>query len=241
MSEALLVFPAGLAAYTGWQVLRTGRLVRIGEKIAAASVPFSRTINQATLHILVVGDSSGSGIGATHPALSLAGLVGEKYKDADVVNVAVTGAKTRDAVSQLQAMPGSFDLIVILVGGNDIVYFTPYHQLSKDLGTALMIACEKGKHVLLSPTGNVGDVLLFPAPVRWILARRSRAIRQLFTEQVAAAAGDVRYADLYREGAADPFFVDPKKYFAADLFHPSDAGYADWFSVVSLQLDHFRL
>ncbi len=241
MSAYLLVLPAGLAVYTGWQAWRIGRLMRVAEKLAAASLPFSRTVHQATLRILVVGDSSGLGIGASTAASSIAGLIGEKYTQANVVNVAVNGARTNDAVRQLQATPGTFDLIVVMVGGNDIVHFTPHEQLRRELGTVLALASRKAKHVLFSPTGNVGDVLLFPAPVRWILARRSRAIRRLFTEQVAAAAGDVRFADLYREGGADPFVVHPQRYFAADLFHPSDAGYADWFNVISSQLDHFRI
>lgn len=234
------VIVVALLAYFMHEYRRSARLIVIGEAMAAATVPFSRQLSNPTLRIAMVGDSTGVGTGASAPEFSLAGLTANKYPTASLVNVAVNGARTAAVIGQIAKLDGQFDLILIDVGGNDNVRFTNYNQLEADLQRVLKAATAKSPRVLLTTTGNVGTVPLLPWATRWIFARRSRAIRQLFMEAVQATNGDVRYTDLYRDRSFDPFALDPRKYYARDLFHPSDAGYADWFSFISKQLDSFE-
>ena len=51
----------------------------------------------------------------------------------------------------------------------------------------------------------------------------------------------MRYIDLFREHDKDPYYGNPEYYYAADLFHPSTAGYADWYSIIGPALDGLQL
>jgi len=192
------------------------------------------------MRIAVVGDSTGVGAGTSAPQYSLAGLLGAKYPQAEVVNVAAISARTWQVIEQIKQLTGHFDLLVINVGGNDNVHFTSYIKLESNIKHVLGLAVRKASQVLLTTPGNVGTVPLLPWALRWIFTLRSRFIRQLFIDAVHATNGNVQFVDLYRDASYDPFALEPTKYYAADLFHPSDAGYADWFSFINKQLDEFE-
>ncbi len=235
----ILLFVLGGVAI--WQFVLTRHFINIGEKLAAKATAFSRKSENAKLHILFVGDSSGVGTGTSSPLTSIAGLVGKRYPEAEILNMSINGARTKDVISQLKNTAGKYDLIMIHVGGNDNVRFTNYDQLAKDIRQALDLALSKSNQVLLTTTGNVGTAKLLPASSRWIFEQRSRRIRTIFMQQVAASQGNIRYTDLFRERSDDPFARDPQKYYAADMFHPSDAGYLDWFTLMEKELNNFSL
>ncbi len=236
----LLIILGLIFLYVTYERQRVLHLISVGEKIARSATPFSRQLPKASLRIGIVGDSTGVGAGASATEYSLAALIGAKYPQAEVVNVAAISARTWQVIEQIKQLPGHFDLIFINVGGNDNVHFTTYSQLDSDIKHVLQLAVSKASHVLLTTPGNVGTVPLLPWALRWIFTIRSRFIRRIFITAVDATNGDVQFVDLYRDASYDPFALDPKKYYAADLFHPSDAGYADWFSYISKQLDSFR-
>lgn len=239
MRTVLWIVLVVLFVYVAFQVARSWRLIRVGERLADQAVPFARVLPQPSLRILVAGDSTGVGTGASVPKASLAGLVGTKYPTASVTNVAVNGAKAHDVIAQLERDQGTYDLVMVHVGGNDTVRFTDVDALRKDIRSVLDLAARKGRRVLLTSTGNVGTVPLFPAPTRWILDRRTRRVRSVLMEEVARSGQNVRYTDLFREKPQDPFAIDPDTYYAGDSFHPSDAGYRDWFGIIEKQLDAF--
>lgn len=226
--------------YVAFERRRVLYLISVGERIAKTAIPFSRHLPQASMRIAIVGDSTGVGAGTSAPQYSLAGLLGAKYPQAEVINMAAISARTWQVIEQIKQLSGSFDLILINVGGNDNVHFTGYRQLESAIRHVLQLAVSQASHVLLTTPGNVGTVPLLPWAIRWIFTIRSRFIRLIFIAAVEATNGDVRFVDLYRDASYDPFALDPKKYYAQDLFHPSDAGYADWFSFISKQLDSFK-
>jgi lysophospholipase L1-like esterase len=230
-----------LLGYGLQQYWRTQKLIRIGVKLATDTVPYSRIQPDGQPRILIVGDSTGVGVGASSPQTSIAGLVGEKYPRAEIINVAVSGAKIADVPKQLATIPDkSFDIVMLHMGGNDVVRFTRYAKIETGLAEVLALAHAKGNYVLLTSTGNVGTVPLLPPLSRWIFERRTRRVRELCITSVAKSqASTTRFTDLFRERAQDPYAQNPDKYYAADKFHPSDAGYADWFTFISSELDNF--
>lgn len=237
MRNIFWIVVAVLVAYAVFQIARSFRLIRVGEGLASRAVPFARELGEPSFRILVAGDSTGVGTGASGPEASLAGLTGNKYPAASVTNVAVNGAKAHGVIAQLNQDEGTYDLVLLHVGGNDTVRFTDLEALRRDIRTILDLAVKKGSRVLLTSTGNVGTVPLFPAPTRWILDRRTRSVRSILVEEVALSGQNVRYTDLFREKPQDPFALDPATYYAADQFHPSDAGYRDWFGLMERELD----
>ncbi len=237
----LLALLGIILLYVTYERQRVLHLISVGEKIAKSATPFSRPLPKASLRIAIVGDSTGVGAGTSAPQYSLAGLLGAKYPQAEVVNVAAISARTWQAIEQIKQLTGHFDLIFINVGGNDNVHFTSYIKLESNIRHVLQLAVSKASHVLLTTPGNVGTVPLLPWALRWIFTIRSQFIRRIFITAVEATNGDVQFVDLYRDASYDPFALEPKKYYAQDLFHPSDAGYADWFLFISKQLDSFEL
>ncbi len=239
MRGSLLIGGALLIIYSVTQVLRTQQLIKVGEKMAAETVAYTRHVGDPAFTILFIGDSTAVGVGASTPEKSIAGLVANRYPDSEIVNNGVSGAKAVDVLEQIKQIDTSYDLMMIHVGGNDVVRFTSLDDFRNSIRTILELAKQKAPQVLLTSTGNVGTVTLFPAPTRWIFDRRSRSIREILIDEVARAGEGVRYTDLFRERPQDPFAEDPKAYYAKDQFHPSDAGYADWFSLMDVQLDQF--
>lgn len=243
MRIILLVLVIAVVLFIVAQIVRTRHFIKVGENLVTETTPFAKSNSQAETRILMVGDSTAFGVGASSPEHSLAGLVAVKYPTAEIINVGVSGAKTGDALTQLEGIEdGSFDLVMLHIGGNDVVRFTSYKEFTNDLQELVALAERKGTHVLLTSTGNVGTVPLFPAGTRWIFGQRSQKVREIMMSLVAEKdPTTVRYTDLFRDRAIDPFALEPKKYYAADFFHPSDAGYADWFTFISAELDVFSL
>lgn len=240
MNTFLVILAVLILSYIGWHVVRTAYFIRVGRKLAHQSAPFSRKLKGAIMRVLVIGDSSGVGVGASHPARSLVGLLGQHLEGSAIVNHAENGACIRDALRQLKKTRGVFDFIFIFIGGNDVVDFTPLAAIRTDFQKLLALAGRKGAHILLVTTGDIGDVLLFPAPIRWILSLRSHRVHDVLLRQILRSTSPIHYADPFGDDVVDPFALNPKKYLAPDLFHPNDAGYAAWFDLVSRELHRIR-
>jgi len=86
-----------------------------------------------------------------------------------------------------------------------------------------------GVPVVLLGVPDMGSIARFAQPLRAIAGRRGRHLDAV-VRQVAAVTGAV-HVDL--AGATGPAFRhDPRRYFSADDFHPSDAGYGLWADAV---------
>lgn len=230
-----------LTVYLINRFLHSKYYIEQGYKMAAKTVAFSRDLLAPEIKILVVGDSTGLGVGASSPQTSVTGMIGKRYPKATIHNRSINGAKANNVIRQLKHADGGYDLVMIHVSGNDVVKMTPFHAYKKNIKTVLDLAKTKGKYVLLIPTGNLGTVRIFPLPIRWLLEFRTRKIRVFSIAAVAKAGEQVGYVDFFVEKAVDPFYLDPGQHFAVDRFHPSDAGYAKWMPGINQALDHFKL
>ncbi len=230
-----LFIAVALALLVGADYLATKRLINIGRVLAMKARPFSRTKPDSGMSILVIGDSTAVGTGASSPEHSLAGLLGVHFPNASIENRGVNGAKTRELIERLKKLSDRhFDLIMIHIGGNDVVRFTERKELKHDIDSVLRLAKQLADKVVLVSTGNVGTAKLLPYGTRWLFTWRTRQVREILKS--AAVKQGVSYADLFREHANDPFALEPRKYYAADFFHPSDAGYLDWFTLIKAKL-----
>ncbi|MBI2411181.1 MAG: GDSL family lipase [Candidatus Kerfeldbacteria bacterium] len=216
------------------QYILVNKKVTVGLSLVQQTVAYTQAGAENGKTVLVVGDSTGVGVGAATPAESVAGLIGADFPDASIENRAVSGAKVHDLLdvfNQLSNERAHFDVVVIQIGGNDIVRFTPLKSAEQDLAQVLEQAKHVADNVVVFSCGNVGTAPFFPFGTRWAWGVRTRAVRQIFLRQTAAT--QVQYIDLYREKKDDPFAQDPKRYYAADSFHPSSDGYAAWYTSIS--------
>ncbi|MDF2379639.1 MAG: GDSL-type esterase/lipase family protein [Candidatus Gracilibacteria bacterium] len=228
----LLIF----LVFVGFEILQTRKLITIGVGLAESAVPFERLLPDAELQILVIGDSTAVGTGAQSSEASLAGLVGKKFPQASIRNLGVNGARTVELIARLEQIQDQhFDIILLHIGGNDTVYHTDLKELEKSITTVLDLSLKMADRVVLTSTGNVGTALLLPFGTRSQFERRTRQVRAIF--KPAAESRGIHYSDLMREGSEDPYAKEPLKYYAADLFHPSDIGYQDWFAFIEPGLE----
>jgi lysophospholipase L1-like esterase len=213
---AAVVATTGCAA---WRIRDAAQLARISE-------PYQATPPSPVASLLVVGDSTAVGTGASTPQHSLAGLIGRGNQKLRIVNRATDGAKYEDFARQLSQSDERFDFVLVLGGGNDVIRFTGADKLRADVQRTAELARERGRTVVLMPPGNVGNAPFFWPPLSWLMTRRSQALHAAVRE-VADSVG-ARYVNLYKPRQEDPFAQRPAQLHARDGLHPSDAGYEEW-------------
>ena len=184
--------------------------------------------------ILVVGDSTAYGVGASRPEDSISGRLGRDFPRTEIINTAVGGSLTREAIEQLHRAPGTFDLIIICTGGNDIWHFTRPAPLEKDLERLLKEAIEKSNHqVILLFYANLGSAPIFPSFIRTLLGKKTQEIHDVFSR--VSGALRVPLVELYtkekvNDFSPNPFLKEPEKYYSQDRMHPSSEGYRLWYN-----------
>ena len=220
------------AALAGGLALAQGAVmalrIRNAVALSRAIEPLQAEPPNATARLLLVGDSTAIGTGA-----SVAGLIAGQHPDVCIVNRARVGAKFVDIVRQLEP-PQRFDVILILGGGNDVIRLTASAALQADVDHALQLARDRADTVVLMPAGNVGNTPFFPQPLSWLM--RKQSIRLHAIARGAAARTNAIYVNGYKERHEDPFVRDARRLNAADGLHPSDDGYRLWFSALQDQV-----
>ena len=125
-----------------WRIKQAGELARLSE-------PFEVLPQQSVATLLVLGDSTAVGTGASSPTQSVAGLIAKDHPQLQIVNRAQDGAKFADIVQQLEALGEQrFDAILVLGGGNNVIRLTRQKPLAQDVSLGR-------KHVLV-PEGQMG-------------------------------------------------------------------------------------
>ena len=213
-----------------WRISRSAELAR-------RSQPFQQNPAQPALRLLVVGDSTAVGTGASSAALSVAGRAGQAFARLAIENRAADGARHADVLQQLQA-GGSFDMVLVQVGGNDVIRPGSLDGLEADIDEVVRRARALAPEVVLMPCGNVGNAPFFFAPVSWWMTQRSRTLHRY--TQAAALRGGVRYVRLFHDRQDDPFVLDPTLN-ASDGLHPGDRGYALWWQELQAQANLAQL
>jgi lysophospholipase L1-like esterase len=156
-----------------------------------------------------------------------------------VAVIAVSGARVADVLDdQVPKVSGLRpDLILISVGANDTIHLTgrgAFRHTYEEVVRAL----PPGVPVVLLGVPDMGAIPRFAQPLRAVSGWRGRHV-DAEVRRVAAATGAV-YVDIAGP-TGPPFRREPGRYFAADDFHPSDAGYGLWTAAVLKVLRNFSL
>ena len=213
---------AGATALAGlWRWSRLVQSMRAGESLADGAIAFQRP--GATPHapaVLVVGDSTGVGTGAARPEDSIAGRLAARFPNVTIVNRAANGARTLDVIAQLAAAgPGRYDLVLVHVGGNDVLRRTPLRALAPQVDVLIRMARKLSPNVIVTSLPNLGLAPMFFRPLSWWVSSRSRRITELY--EAAARRHGAHYADFFFDRRTCPFAGDPARYYARDGLHPS--------------------
>ena len=184
------------------------------------------------LRLLILGDSSAAGVGASHQSLALSGQLAAALAPRVTLDwqlEAETGATSASALEHLQAMPAQpFDAALVVLGVNDVTRMVP---------PARFIARRRAIHEILRAkfcTGNIlasglppmGHFPLLPQPLRRTLGRAAARLDGALAACCAADGASHIPLDL-------PF---QPHYVAADGFHPSEPAYARWATMIAAHL-----
>jgi lysophospholipase L1-like esterase len=214
----------GVVAATGIeQGLRIRRAVATQEAMRVPCV--DRPIEQASARVLVMGDSTGVGLGAGSHELAVAGRLGRALPSVHIVNRSRVGARLADVGEQLDHLDSSavFDMALLHFGGNDILRGTPPRELEASAET--MLGCVRkvaARQIWLGPA-DVGIAPLWRLPASMWMSHRSRVACRVF-ERVASRH-DVHFLGFHTPEHSSEFRRAPRRYFAADGIHPSAEGY----------------
>lgn len=181
---------------------------------------------------VVLGDSTGCGLGVADPEETPAALVASGVsvvagRPVRLKNVAVSGAVSRDLNAQcdraLSAVPTP-DLALILIGANDVTHRVKPAASVRHLARTVRRLRAAGAEVVVGTCPDLGTIEPIAQPLRWLARRWSRQLAAAQTIAVVeSGARTVALADLL--GRA--FAGNPKEMFSQDRFHPSARGYAD--------------
>lgn len=179
----------------------------------------------------VLGDSTAVGLGADAPAqtaaaVCAAGMAAISGRPVRLVNVAVVGATSlnlADQVADVRHRAPSVDVVLILIGGNDVTHRVPHQVAADRLAAAVHQLRANGAEVVVGTCPDLGTVRPVPRPLRWLARHDSR--RLAAAQAVAAVQAGARTVSL-GDMLGPEFHASPHDLFSADRFHPSAAGYA---------------
>ena len=184
----------------------------------------------AAPQILVLGDSTGYGTGASTGSKSVAGLLGAEYLNYQIINNSKNGRTIGEALETIKTLSQEkkYALLLFQIGGNDILQKRPIAVVEKELTELYAEAKSRSKQVVMISSGNVGGAAAFTGtPDALVYEALSREFRDIFI--TIAAKSEVTYVDLFEEPAEDIFVREPKRMLASDGLHPTDVGYAFWY------------
>lgn len=179
----------------------------------------------APLRLLVTGDSSAAGVGASRQehalAARLAAALAPRF-DVDWVCHARSGIDTREALAELDALPPQpFDVAIVVLGVNDVTGGTSQRKFETAQRRLIEVLRERhgAPQIVLSGLPPVHSFPALPQPLRAYLGGRARRF-------------DGVLADLARETPGvmhEPLEIgETLDLVASDGFHPGEPAYALW-------------
>ena len=186
------------------------------------------------LTLVLLGDSTSVGYGTRSadelPGVLLArGLAADQHRPVRLVSLGLTGARTSDLPGQIdRALTREPDVVVILVGANDVRDLVPPWRSAAQLGAAIATLTDRGVPVVAGTCPDFNVITAIPQPLRSVVGTWSLRLAALQERAVTAAGGTaVPLARL-----VSPQFAGNPEMFARDHFHPSGAGYERAMAVV---------
>ncbi|MGJ7442436.1 SGNH/GDSL hydrolase family protein [Aquipuribacter sp. MA13-6] len=183
------------------------------------------------LQLCVLGDSAAAGLGADDPgatpgvllATGLARATGHPVDLRTETRVGAVSAELEGQVDALEADGVRPDVVLVIIGGNDVKERVPTASAARRLGEAVTRLVAGGALVVVGTVPDLGTITSVQQPLRALGGRWSRQLAEAQTGVVLAAGGHP--VDLRGLMAHDFRGHDAAAMFAEDRFHPSADGY----------------
>lgn len=191
--------------------------------------PYEQVIPSAP-KILILGDSTGYGTGARQSSNSISGRIGADFPTYSIENKSVNGRTIGELVSVAQSVEGEYALILLQIGGNDILQQRDTAVVEKELRTIVADLTDNTESLVMISSGNVGAASAFDTEDSQKFERITRDFKAVFG--AVARDTELTFVDLFLEREDDPFVSNPDTYLAMDGLHPSDEGYGAWYTTL---------
>lgn len=214
---ATLLFATGY-----WRYVLTGYLI-------ARVTPYEQPGGGAG-SILVLGDSTGYGTGASRASESIAGRLGNDYPGYSIKNNSVNGRKINEALDQARKLEESdrYDLVVLQIAANDMIAGRSASDTVADMKTLVDEVRDHAQSIVIISAGNIGATPRFTGEEAKEMTATSLQYTQMML-QYTSDQPNVAYVSLFDEPEDDPFVQEPGTYSSIDGLHPTSAGYAIWY------------
>lgn len=182
--------------------------------------------------LLVVGESTVAGLGASTHELALAGQFAKNLSEhidrsVEWTVIGKSGVTARQAIVELlPRIPDErFDYILIGLGGNDVLKLSTPARWRHDMAELLGSLRERNPDavVFLSNCPMICLSPVLPNPLRAVLWELSK----LHNDNIRDLTRDMKHVFYYPQ----PVDVTLEGFFA-DGIHPSERGYSDWSSAM---------
>ena len=181
------------------------------------------------LDVVWLGDSTAAGVGATGAGSALPVVVADALdRPVQLQVLAHSGATVAEVVAdQLPVLAGTGvepEVVFVSVGANDVTSLTTTADVGR--GYRRLLAGLPGEaRVVVLGVPDMGAVPRLAQPLRAVAGWRGERLDAV-VRQVAGETGST-YVDIAGE-TGPTFRSDPRRFFAADGYHPSDEGYRRW-------------
>jgi lysophospholipase L1-like esterase len=224
-------------------VVAAGVVLVVGEIVAARGrtylidVPFTveRTVGstsgvQPPLELRVLGDSTAAGVGTDRARDALPSLLAERVarrtgRAVRVVGHGRSGARTANLVDGQVPLVREADVVVIVIGSNDVIHATDPWRMRRHTDELLDEAAAAETPVVLGGIPRFYGVGALAEPLRSLVDGYAAVLRDV-QRDVAADHAQVTFVDI--AALASPRFLGVPESMSTDAFHPSSVGYGFW-------------
>jgi acyl-CoA thioesterase-1 len=187
--------------------------------------------NGPILRYIAAGDSTAVGYGAsgvekTYPYQIAQFLA--KSRTVEYKNISVIGYKTQDVLEKQvnEIIAYKPDVVTISMGPNDATHLVSSEKVLNNY-KVIISKLEQGTRakIYITDVANFNGATILPwFYIKFIEYRSSR-----LNQKIATLASDrVRIINIHDFGWNSLPYIDRKKTYAADHFHPNDLGYQNW-------------
>ena len=202
-----------------------------GYLVEATVAPSPDAAGGPPLKLVMLGDSTVAGLGAPTAEESLAVQTAQRVADelgrtVEVRGLGVSGARTVDVLRDQIPQIADADVVVIVIGSNDVTHATPPWRF--DDQTRAMLAAARSQAdapVVLGGIPLFGSATALAQPLRGVVGLYARPLRGI-QAAVSADVEGVTFVNIAR--LASPRFRGVPEAMAADGFHPAPVGYGFW-------------
>jgi len=228
MKYLFIVLGIIVLGFVGYHAVRIGFLLTKVQKLNAQASKYERDLPRADGRILIAGDSSAVGVGAGKPEESVAGLFGADFGRMDIVNIGESGLRLGGLERKLYDLDEQrYDMIVIMIGTNDITEYIPIGTAEQNLKDVLEMVTKMSNRVIIMHSGNMAFAPFFPDFMKGSLQKRTLAFREFY--QRLADEYKVAYVDLYGDSPYDLKNPNNPSLYAEDGLHLNSEGYKLWY------------